>query len=124
MHGSDAEAIHSANGVAQLDLGFAARRQSVLNGVEEITLPTTIVKRDAFRKAVEADPQQQVSYKILAFALTSMDRNSDAIQVWQELAKVAPEDPDICSPLGALFLAEKRYGEALPRAACRPGSRP
>ena len=54
MHGSDADAIHAEKGVAQLDLGFAARRQSVLYGVEEITLPTTIVKRD--RRVVAFDP--------------------------------------------------------------------
>jgi ribonucleoside-triphosphate reductase (thioredoxin) len=54
MHGSDADAIHAENGVAQLDLGFATRRQSVLHGVEEITLPTTIVKRDG--RIVAFDP--------------------------------------------------------------------
>jgi ribonucleoside-diphosphate reductase alpha chain len=54
MHGSDADALHSTNGVAQLDLGFAARRSSVLDGVEEITLPSSIVKRDG--RVVAFDP--------------------------------------------------------------------
>ncbi len=54
MHGSDADAIYSTNGVAQLDLGFAARRHSVLDGVEEITLPISIVKRDG--RVVAFDP--------------------------------------------------------------------
>ena len=58
MHGSDAEAIHSLNGVAvaQLDMGFAERRRSVLDGVEEVALPTTIVKRDG--RVVPFDPMR------------------------------------------------------------------
>ena len=56
MHGSDAEAIPSSNGVAQLDLAFATRRQSVLSGVEEIALPTTIIKRDG--REVPFDPMR------------------------------------------------------------------
>src|SRR5215471_1930593 len=56
MHGSDAGAIPSSNGVAQLDLDFAARRYSVLDGVEEITLPTSIVKRDG--RVVPFDPMR------------------------------------------------------------------
>src|SRR3981081_2237838 len=65
MHGSDADAIHSSsnglNGVAsaaQLDLGFAQRRISVIDGVEvdEIALPTTIVKRDG--RIVFFDPMR------------------------------------------------------------------
>jgi ribonucleoside-triphosphate reductase len=58
MH-SDAEAIHSSNGTssaAQLDLSFAERRQSVLNGIEEVALPTTIIKRDG--RVVPFDPMR------------------------------------------------------------------
>src|SRR5438105_15354762 len=59
MHGSDAEAIHNSNGVAtaaQLDLGFAARHRGVIDGIEEVTLPTTIVKRDG--RIVPFDPMR------------------------------------------------------------------
>src|ERR1700730_5022785 len=64
MHGSDAEAIHSnsrLNGVAsaaQLDLGFAQRRMSVIDGVavDSIALPTSIVKRDG--RVVFFDPMR------------------------------------------------------------------
>src|SRR6266568_2063315 len=57
MHGSDAEAIHSSNGVvAQLDMGFEQRRRGVLDGVEEVTLPITIVKRDG--RVVPFDPMR------------------------------------------------------------------
>jgi ribonucleoside-diphosphate reductase alpha chain len=65
MHGSDADPIHSStnghNGVApaaQLDMGFAQRRMSVIDGVavDEIALPTTIVKRDG--RIVFFDPMR------------------------------------------------------------------
>src|SRR3984893_3507840 len=64
MHGSDAEAIHSSNGLngvasaAQLDLGFAQRRMSVIDGVQvdSIALPTSIVKRDG--RVVFFDPMR------------------------------------------------------------------
>jgi ribonucleoside-triphosphate reductase (thioredoxin) len=57
MHGSDAEAVHSSNGVvAQLDMAFEQRRRSVLDGVEEIALPITIVKRDG--RIVPFDPMR------------------------------------------------------------------
>ena len=58
MHGPDAEAIHSTNGVAgaQLDLSFEHRRRGVIDGVEEVALPTTIVKRDG--RIVPFDPMR------------------------------------------------------------------
>src|ERR1700716_1300227 len=57
MHGSDAEAIHSSNGVAaQLDLGFEQRRRSGLEGVHEVALPINIVKRDG--RIVFFDPMR------------------------------------------------------------------
>jgi ribonucleoside-diphosphate reductase alpha chain len=57
MHGPDAEAIHSSNGVAaQLDLGFEQRRRSVLDGVQEVALPVNIVKRDG--RIVAFDPMR------------------------------------------------------------------
>src|SRR6476659_4776774 len=54
MHGSDVEAIHATTGLesiasaAQLDLGFAQQRLKLLDSatIDEVALPTTIVKRD------------------------------------------------------------------------------
>ena len=59
MHGSDALSSNGHNGVAsaaQLDLSFAQRRVSVLEGVEEVALPTSIVKRDG--RVVFFDPMR------------------------------------------------------------------
>jgi ribonucleotide reductase class II len=63
MHGPDADAIHS-NGVirtesaAQLDMDYAQRRVSVIDGVrvDEVILPTSIVKRDG--RIVPFDPMR------------------------------------------------------------------
>jgi ribonucleoside-diphosphate reductase alpha chain len=62
MFPSDSAANHSSNGhsgltsAAQLGFGFAERRVSVLHGVEEVALPTTIVKRDG--RIVPFDPMR------------------------------------------------------------------
>jgi ribonucleoside-triphosphate reductase (thioredoxin) len=60
MHGPDADATHpshSANGVAQLDLAFATRSHTVHDdGVHEVALPTTIIKRDG--REVAFDPMR------------------------------------------------------------------
>ncbi len=69
---------------------------------------------DALRKAVASDPQQPVPYKVLAFALMSLGRRTEAIRTWQDLAKVTPENHDIPSNIGPLLVAEKRYREAVP----------
>ena len=69
---------------------------------------------EALRKAVASDPRQPIAYKVLAFALASADRADEAIQVWHDLAKVAPDDRDISGNLGSLLAANKRYREAVP----------
>src|SRR5579864_3542218 len=56
MHGSDAEAIHSSNGIAQLDLTFASRHENTIAAVQEIALPRTIIKRDG--REVAFDPMR------------------------------------------------------------------
>ena len=56
MHGSDAEAIHSSNGIAQLDLTFASRNENVISGTHEVALPRTIIKRDG--REVGFDPMR------------------------------------------------------------------
>jgi tetratricopeptide (TPR) repeat protein len=68
----------------------------------------------AFRKAVESDPKQPLSYKMLAWALETADRRSDAIRAWQDLAEVAPEDTDIPANVSSLLIAEKRFQDAVP----------
>jgi tetratricopeptide (TPR) repeat protein len=67
---------------------------------------------NAFQKAVEANPSQIVPYKILAYDYAFLGNRDDAIATWQKLKNIAPDDPDLASSLGWLYVAEKRYPEA------------
>jgi len=69
----------------------------------------------SFRKAIASDPKQPFPYKVFALTLMMLDRQADAIQVWQDLLKVVPDDRDAPSNLGALFTSQKRYAEAIPQ---------
>src|ERR1700722_18413856 len=66
----------------------------------------------AFQKAVEADPRQIVPYKILAYEYAFLANRDEAIATWKKLQNIAPDDPDIASNLGGLYMAQKRYPEA------------
>ncbi|HEY6307051.1 MAG TPA: DUF3857 domain-containing protein [Candidatus Angelobacter sp.] len=105
-------ALEALQRAVALDPTFA--RDWILLAQMRMALGEKDTAIDAFRKAVDCDRQQPLPYKMLAFALTSLGRRSEAIQVWQDLAKVEPENQDIPTNLGALLMAEKRYGDAVP----------
>lgn len=67
---------------------------------------------EAFQKAIDADPKQVVPYKVLASAYEQFGNRAQAIATWQKLQSIAPDDHDIGTVLGALYLEEKRYKEA------------
>ena len=67
---------------------------------------------EAFRKAVDADPQQIIPYKILAFVEMGLSNRNDAIATWQRLQAIAPADTDMEANLGSLYITQKRYAEA------------
>jgi TonB family protein len=67
---------------------------------------------NALQKAVEADPKQAVSHKILAFMYMFLGKRDDAIASWQKVQSIAPDDPDVAENLGGLYVAQKRYSEA------------
>lgn len=67
-----------------------------------------------FRTAAAVNPEAPLPYKFLAWGLNSAGRRAEAIRVWQDVAKIAPEDPDVAPNLGNLFLAEGHFVEALP----------
>jgi tetratricopeptide (TPR) repeat protein/transglutaminase-like putative cysteine protease len=69
---------------------------------------------DALRKAIDSDPKQLVARKTYAFVLTSLRRADAAMDAWRETVKIAPDDPEANSGLGALLMQQKRYAEALP----------
>jgi tetratricopeptide (TPR) repeat protein len=65
-------------------------------------------------KAVDSDPSQLLSRRILAFALAASNRPNEAIQAWQDLLKAAPDDHDAVTNLGVLLMTQKRYNDAVP----------
>jgi tetratricopeptide (TPR) repeat protein len=65
----------------------------------------------AYRRAVDVD-QQPVSYKALGVMLMGMRKFEDAIPVWQELIKIAPDSVDGPSQLARTYFNLKRYAEA------------
>lgn len=65
-----------------------------------------------YRKAIEIEPQQPVSYKALAFTLMLTGKLEDSIPVWQQLAKVAPEDSSGPAGLASAQFLLHRYSEA------------
>ncbi|HTZ98989.1 MAG TPA: DUF3857 domain-containing protein, partial [Candidatus Aquilonibacter sp.] len=69
---------------------------------------------NSFRKAIASDPKQPVLYKFFALTMMSIQRDDDAIDAWQDLLKVAPDDADAPSNLGNLLVRKKRYAEAIP----------
>jgi tetratricopeptide (TPR) repeat protein len=65
----------------------------------------------AYRKAIDID-QQPVSYKVLGLTLMGLGKFEDAIPVWQELFKIAPDSVDGPSQLARTYFNLKRYAEA------------
>jgi tetratricopeptide (TPR) repeat protein/transglutaminase-like putative cysteine protease len=65
------------------------------------------------KKGIALDPTQVSNYKYLGSRLMVMHRSEDALEIWKELAKVAPEDPDAPKNIAATLFILKRYPEAV-----------
>lgn len=69
---------------------------------------------DGFRKAIDCDPKALVVRKFYAAVLMFLRRNQAALEAWQDVIKIAPDDSDANSIAGSLLIQDKRYAEALP----------
>ena len=69
---------------------------------------------DALRKAIESDPKEIVARKAYVSELTGLRRTDEAIDALREALKIASDDPEAYSRLGALLMERKRYAEAVP----------
>jgi len=67
---------------------------------------------DAFRKALNANPHELLSYKLLAMTLARMERYQEAADVWRSLMVTAPDEADGPAGLASAMFALKRYAEA------------
>lgn len=68
---------------------------------------------EAYQKAIEAAPEEPVSYKTLGYALMAMRKFEEAIPVWQKFSKVSPADSDGPANLASCLSNLKRYPEAI-----------
>ncbi len=68
--------------------------------------------KDAFHKAMAADPEQRAIPKVFGYGLMGASRFEDAVTVWQDYIKAHPDDPDGPTNLGNCLGQLKRYSEA------------
>jgi tetratricopeptide (TPR) repeat protein/transglutaminase-like putative cysteine protease len=68
---------------------------------------------EAMRKSIELDPTEPLNYKRLAFTLMGLHREQEALDVWRDLEKQSPEDPDAPAKIGSILMRQKRYAEAI-----------
>jgi Flp pilus assembly protein TadD len=68
---------------------------------------------DSFRHAIASNPKEVISYKLLALLYVMLKKLDDALQVWQDLAKAVPDDPDASLSIGEVLITKKRYAEAV-----------
>jgi tetratricopeptide (TPR) repeat protein len=61
---------------------------------------------------LKANPKEPVIYKAIGYVYMGANRFDDAIGMWQDLIKIAPNDADGPTNLGLALLAEKRYSES------------
>jgi tetratricopeptide (TPR) repeat protein len=66
----------------------------------------------SYQKAVDVAPQEPVSYKAFGFTLMGMRKFEEAIPVWQNFSKIAPDDSDGPANLASCLSRLKRYQEA------------
>lgn len=67
---------------------------------------------DAFQKAMAADPDEAATRKIYALTLSLSAKFAEAVPVWQDYIKLAPQDAVGPANLGMALVALKRYPEA------------
>lgn len=67
---------------------------------------------DAYQKAMAADPKEPVTSKLYAYSLAADSRFAEAIPVWQNYIKLAPDDADGPGNLGVALIAVQRYDQA------------
>ena len=66
--------------------------------------------RDAFQKAIAANPSEPLTYKMYASSLSHS--TDEAVKAWREYVKRAPEDADGFYNLGSQLLQSQRFEEA------------
>jgi tetratricopeptide (TPR) repeat protein/transglutaminase-like putative cysteine protease len=64
------------------------------------------------KKSIAIDPGQTTAYKSIAMRITGV-RDEQALDLWRELDKQVPNDPDVERVIGVILVRQKHYAEAL-----------
>lgn len=67
----------------------------------------------SFHRAVAADPSNLKALQVVARSLEKLNRDKEAIDAWQALLKVNPEEADAAEHFPDLLLKEHRYPETV-----------
>jgi tetratricopeptide (TPR) repeat protein len=67
---------------------------------------------EAYRKAIAIDPRLNIVYKMQGYMLLGSKQFEEAVPIWEEYIKVAPNDGDGPANLATAFEGLERYGEA------------
>ncbi|HXX17648.1 MAG TPA: tetratricopeptide repeat protein [Candidatus Eremiobacteraceae bacterium] len=68
---------------------------------------------DAYQKAITVNPNDPITRRLYAFALSDRSKFAEAASMWQAYTKLAPEDPDGFDRLGLTLIELKRYDDAV-----------
>ena len=68
----------------------------------------------AYKAAIQNDPQEPLSYKVLAYNQLRPGHFDEGIATWKQLIALAPDDPDGYEGLGYSLLSVQREKEAIP----------
>ncbi|HEY6905509.1 MAG TPA: DUF3857 domain-containing protein [Candidatus Acidoferrales bacterium] len=69
---------------------------------------------EELKKAITLQPSWMDPYRPLTTLLMSQHRVDEAIAVWRDLEKSAPENPEAPERIGSILMTQKRYADAVP----------
>jgi len=67
------------------------------------------------QRAIDLEPSQKFYYRPLATALVAAKRESEALEVWEKLQALTPDDIDVAKNIVSILVNLDRYQEALPQ---------
>jgi tetratricopeptide (TPR) repeat protein len=96
-----------------LELDPKCTRDWLMLGSSQIFYHNPEAALESFRKAAQSDPTQVLPLRAIAYTLFSLKKYDEAADTWKELIKIAPDDTEAESNLGAVLTRSKRYPEAV-----------
>jgi tetratricopeptide (TPR) repeat protein len=105
-------AIDDLKKVVATDPGCA--RAWIMLGLLSFYDKDTAAAEHSFHQAVSNNPKNPDVFRAVALAFIAINKRHDALSVYQDMLKIAPDDFDALESLGVGLYVEKRYSEALP----------